>query len=136
MSMLDRLFSQRSMPEVKKPGKAMPIGYRWARAGFGAILAALLLLPHSATAQEPSLQAIFDSMFGSGEINVATDETGTETFTPGVKNSQILVEFAGNAGSNSFGWYPVSDPNQLHTIFSGSGGAGGKGHGTIPEALW
>ena len=36
-----------------------------------------------AIAQEPSLQGIFDNLFGVGAIQVDTEETGTETFTTG-----------------------------------------------------
>ncbi|MGH8897914.1 MAG: Ig-like domain-containing protein [Egibacteraceae bacterium] len=95
----------------------------------------MLLFWASPAAAEPSLQAAFDSIFGPGAINVTTDETGAQTFAPGTNENKIEVEFAGNANSNTFGWYPASDPNQLHTIFTGSDGPGAVEVVTIPEAF-
>ncbi|MGH8886800.1 MAG: Ig-like domain-containing protein, partial [Egibacteraceae bacterium] len=95
----------------------------------------MLLFSASPAAAEPSLQGAFDSIFGPGAINVATDETGAQTFAPGTNENKIEVEFAGNANSNTFGWYPASDPNQLHTIFTGSDGPGAIEVVTIPEAF-
>lgn len=83
-----------------------------------------LLLPVSTAFAEPPLQGIFDGFFGPGVIRVPQDDTGAETFTPGTRRNEILVEFAGNAANNTFGWYPLSNPGQLNTIFGGSDGPG------------
>lgn len=79
-----------------------------------ATVLSVLLIPGTATAQEPSLQQIFDSEYGPGRIRVPADETGQQTFTAGAGEHRIIVEFAGNGPVNTFGWYPVNNPGDLH----------------------
>ena len=54
---------------------------------------------------EPTLQHIFDSL--GYNINVATDETGIETFctSPGQNLATIIIEVAGSSASARSGWY-------------------------------
>ncbi|MCA1684047.1 MAG: DUF4114 domain-containing protein, partial [Actinobacteria bacterium] len=88
------------------------------------VLLSVLQPTSPAMADDPSLQAVFDGRFGTGVIAVPTAETGAETFSPGTRRNEILIEVAGYAGSNTFGWYPLTSPGELHTIFLGSDGPG------------
>ncbi|MCP4673639.1 MAG: hypothetical protein GY857_20315, partial [Desulfobacula sp.] len=76
--------------------------------------------PQNGIDAEKTLQDVFDSL-GYG-INVATDETGIETFCalPGQNIATIIVEYAGSAVSAKSGWYLANDSSVLHQLFSGS----------------
>ncbi|MGB5108033.1 MAG: FlgD immunoglobulin-like domain containing protein [Candidatus Zixiibacteriota bacterium] len=82
------------------------------------------LMNKTALTGEPSLQHIFDSL--GYNINVATDETGIETFctSPGQNLATIVIEVAGSAASARSGWYRSTIPGTLNTIFNPSDGAG------------
>jgi PKD repeat protein len=68
-------------------------------------------------AEEPSLQQWFTD--NTYPINVATDETGIETFAPGRYRVTILAEFALYAPNNTLGWYSL-DTGTFHELFSGA----------------
>ena len=73
---------------------------------------------------EPSLQHIFDSL--GYDIDVATEETGIETFctSPGQNLATIIIEVAGSSASARSGWYRSTLPGTLNTIFVPSNDAG------------
>ena len=76
------------------------------------------------TPTEPTLQEILDSLGYS--INVATDETGLQTFpvTPGATYlARVLARYAGSS-NNPFGWYIANLPESRAQIFSGGDGSG------------
>ncbi len=95
--------------------------------GLSASLAAFAvpLVPNSAApsvinppyAGESSLQSVADNLFGSGHINVATDQSAAGIFqsaTPGATSSipTLLAEFTVNAGTQSFGiWFGTDTTN-------------------------
>ncbi|MBK7093279.1 MAG: T9SS type A sorting domain-containing protein [bacterium] len=79
----------------------------------------MALMNKTALTGEPSLQYIFDSL--GYDINVATDETGMETFctTPGQNLATIVIEVAGSAATARSGWYVANDTTPLYQLFSG-----------------
>lgn len=68
---------------------------------------------------EPTLQSILDGLWGAGVVNAATDQqsAGMWGFTSSVGTSipTMIVEYAGNAGSNVFGIWFGSDTTDLFT---------------------
>lgn len=73
-------------------------------------------MPILALAEEPSLQQWFTN--NSYTTNVATDETGIETFSPGHYRVTISAEIAYYAPNNTFGWYSTTT-GTFHELFSG-----------------
>ncbi len=76
---------------------------------------------------EASLQSAFNSMLGSGAPNAVTacvpDGADAAWSTVGsVGAIDIVLELAGNAQSNTFGLYDLSDPSRRLTIFEGNDG--------------
>ncbi|HKE94531.1 MAG TPA: DUF4114 domain-containing protein [Povalibacter sp.] len=76
---------------------------------------------------EPSLQASVDTLLGTGVINTATgclaDGNDVAWTTLGnIGEIDIVLELAGNAATNSFGIYDLSDPSRRLTVFTGSDG--------------
>ncbi len=86
-----------------------------------------------------SLQAILDRIYGTGQINVATDYLGAKPGDPdpwfwidSQLSSLLITEVAGNAGRNLVGWYeetgsiPVLQNDGVHdgVVFDGPAGAG------------
>jgi hypothetical protein len=74
---------------------------------------------------EPTLQASFDSLLGSGAPNAVNDclDDGNDAAwsTVGTTGSaSILIELAGNARSNAFGVYDLNDPSRRLSIFEGN----------------
>ena len=83
------------------------------------IVTLILLLCRISTpalADEPNLQQWCTS--NSYVINVATDEMGIETFSPGHYRVTLLAEIANYAPSNTFGWYSTITAT-FHELFSG-----------------
>lgn len=77
---------------------------------------------------EPSLQATFNSILGSGAPNatlacVADGADAAWTTVGSVGAIDIVLELAGNAQSNTFGLYDLNDPSRRLTIFEGNDGA-------------
>ena len=69
---------------------------------------------------EASLQSILDGMFGVGVVNAATDQQsagmwGVGSFPP-VISPTLVVEWAGNAGSNTFGIWFGTDTASLTLV--------------------
>lgn len=89
------------------------------------VIATLTLLlstmPTIVLAEEPSLQQWFTS--NSYIANVATDETGIETFSPGHYRVTILAEIAYYAPNNTFGWYSTT-AGTFYELFSGENTTG------------
>lgn len=80
----------------------------------------------------------------SGPVpNVYTDQTVPSSFwsigSTGSSENTIVIEIAGNSGSNTFGIFDPTDPSNTLQLFSGSAGAGwsarlqnnGGGHYTV-----
>ena len=69
---------------------------------------------------------------GPGHIPYWGNNNGSASdfdYTPpsNVKLSfSLRAEFAGNAGSNEFGWYDVGTPSVLNSLFGGTAGSGDK----------
>jgi hypothetical protein len=77
---------------------------------------------------EPSLQGTLDTLVGPGVIDAqascVSDGQDVAWTTVGTVGEVILaVELAGNAATNSFGVYDLSDPSRRLTVFTGSDGA-------------
>lgn len=80
------------------------------------------------TSGEPSLQGTFDGMLDAATVNVQTAclADGADALWNTVNlvgTVDILVELAGNAGSNTFGIYDPGNGNKFR-IFEGNDGAG------------
>ncbi|MCX6831780.1 MAG: hypothetical protein NT028_06525, partial [candidate division Zixibacteria bacterium] len=72
-------------------------------------------------ANELSLQQIFNDL-GYGYINVATQETGIETWCvlPGQNLATMVIEVAGSATTAKSGWYVANNPTPLNQLFDGT----------------
>ncbi len=79
------------------------------------------IMPSIVLADEPSLQEWFTE--NTYVINVATDDSGMETFPAGHYRVTLLAEFAAYAPNNTFGWYSV-DTGVYYEVFSGPDSAG------------
>lgn len=69
---------------------------------------------------EASLQAILNGIFGVGVVNAATDQQATGMWgvasNPPVISPTLVVEWAGNAGSNTFGVWSGTDTSSLTLV--------------------
>src|SRR5262245_15551236 len=79
------------------------------------------------TSGEPSLQGTFNTMLGAGAPSalaacVPDGSDAAWTTVGSVGTIDIVVELAGNAGSNTFGVYDLSDPTRRLTVFEGNDG--------------
>jgi len=74
-------------------------------------------MPIIVLAEEPSLQQWFTD--NTYIINVATNETGIETFSSGHYRVTFLAEIAAYAPNNTFGWYSLTT-GTFHELFSGA----------------
>lgn len=80
---------------------------------------------------EPTLQSVLNGMFGVGVVNANTDQSTAgmwgSAVIPATTIPTMVVEHAGNAGTNKFGiWFGSDSSNLYHvTLFNGSavGGA-------------
>ncbi len=72
---------------------------------------------NAAPGGENSLQQIADSLFGAGDVNVATDQSSAGMFsstTPGFASTipTLVAEFTANSGTQSFGiWFGTNTTN-------------------------
>lgn len=61
-------------------------------------------------------------------VNTSLSSPTGETWTVPADGAegfwQLKVEYAGNAGSNRFGWYDTTTPSTLNEVFAGSAAAG------------
>lgn len=78
---------------------------------------------------EPSLQQSFDSLLGAGQLSASNDclADGTDaqwTTSSLYSGATVVLELAGNAGTNIFGVYDLNNPNNRIDIFQGIDGAG------------
>jgi hypothetical protein len=78
---------------------------------------------------EPSLQQSFNSLLGAGSVNAVADciDNGADAaWTTASVNAgaTIVLELAGNAGSNVFGIYDLNDSSRRVDVFQGIDGAG------------
>lgn len=79
---------------------------------------------------EQTLQSVFDGLSlggggAAGDINVTTQQSTDYSFTStGATTATMIIEIAGNAGSNSFGIYNTFDTSKKALIFTGSASAG------------
>lgn len=78
---------------------------------------------------EPTLQQSFDTLLGPGQLSAANDclaEGVDAAWTTSARNSgaTVVLELAGNAGSNIFGVYDLNNPGNRVEIFQGIDGAG------------
>jgi len=73
-------------------------------------------MPNIVLAEELSLQQWFTN--NNYITNVATDETGIETFNPGNYNATLLAEMGHYAPFNTLGWYSATT-GTFHQLFSG-----------------
>jgi hypothetical protein len=84
------------------------------------------------SSSEPALQTSFDTLLGSGVLNAANDclAEGSEAQweTPNLAGATILLELAGNAGTNTFGVYNVDNPSEYRSVFAGSASAGSNAY--------
>lgn len=114
----------------------MPEKKNWVSA---AIVASLALGANQAHAQctfgtssEPSLQTSFDTLLGNGVLSAANDciaeGSDAQWETPNLAGATILLELAGNAGSNTFGVYNLDNPADYRTVFTGSANAGSNAY--------
>jgi hypothetical protein len=76
---------------------------------------------------EPSLQSALNTMLGAGAPNtsvacVADGADAAWTAVGSIGAIDIVLELAGNAGSNTFGLYDLNDPSRRLTIFEGNDG--------------
>lgn len=106
-----------------------------ARAAIGATLAIAAAQANAACtfggSSEPSLQGTVDGWLGTGVMNVGSDcvADGSDTAwtTLGtVGEIDILVELAGNAGTNVFGIYDLENPNNRIVVFEGNDSSGAE----------
>ncbi|MDY6949385.1 MAG: DUF4114 domain-containing protein [Pseudomonadota bacterium] len=80
---------------------------------------------------EPSLQGSFDTMLGANTLsaaNACVDDGSDAAWTTvgSVGQIDIVLELAGNAGTNSFGVYDLNDPNARLSVFDGADTAGSQ----------
>jgi Domain of unknown function (DUF4114)/PEP-CTERM motif len=76
---------------------------------------------------EPSLQSALNGWLGAGAVNAQSGclaDTTESAWTTTTGGATILLELAGNASTNSFGLYDLSNPANRLSIFSGSDTAG------------
>jgi hypothetical protein len=68
---------------------------------------------------EPTLQSVLDGMWGPGAVDAANDQQSAGMWgfssVPGSSIPTMVVEYAGNAGSNVFGIWFGSDTNSILT---------------------
>jgi len=81
----------------------------------------LISMPNIVLAEEPSLEQWFTN--NSYITNVATDETGIETFSPGHYSVTLLAEWGHYAPNNTFGWYSTTT-GSFNELFSGENTTG------------
>jgi hypothetical protein len=86
-----------------------------------AALLGLMILPLTsvANAQDPTLQEIFDDYFGTDIVN-ASQDTGMRTFPAGTWTFTVIANYTNF--DDSFSWYPLDDPSQLHTLITNNAG--------------
>jgi hypothetical protein len=69
---------------------------------------------------EASLQSILDGIFGAGVVNAATNQQAVGMWgvasNPPVISPTLVVEWAGNAGSNTFGIWSGTDTSSLTLV--------------------
>ncbi len=81
---------------------------------------------------ETNLQQVLNGITagGTSSVNVLTDQQVPDEVwslnASGGAMSQVIIEIAGYANSNSFGVYDVAAPGKQVTLFSGAQGAGSK----------
>lgn len=78
---------------------------------------------------EPSLQGSFNSMLGANTLSATTaclDDGNDAAWTTvgSIGQIDILLELAGNASTNVFGVYDLSNPNARLSVFDGADSAG------------
>lgn len=79
---------------------------------------------------EQTLQSVFDGLStagggAAGDINVSTQQSVYSAFTnSSAVSATMIIEVAGNAGSNGFGIYNINDTSKKALIFQGSAAAG------------
>lgn len=103
--------------------------------------AALLMASASAMAtvvnqfgSEPNLQQVLNSITegGTSNVNAFTDfinDPGDAYWTTGgtgISSATMIIEIAGNAGTNSFGIYDSSNASNQAVLFGGGASAGSK----------
>ncbi len=90
--------------------------------------------PHVASA-ELTLQGVLDGITvgGASSVNASSDmlEDGKDSnwyfpLAPQDGSATIVIELAGNAGSNTFGLYDINNKNDKVNIFNGDAAAGAK----------
>jgi hypothetical protein len=124
----------------------MPDNKHWLRA---AIVGALALGANQVQAactfgasSEPTLQDSFDSLLGPGVLSAAADciaeGSDAQWTTPNLAGATILLELAGNAGTNTFGVYNLDNPASQHTVFTGGASAGSDAYLSLfqDEGSW
>ena len=80
------------------------------------------------------------SSLGPGPLPFYANSNGTAVTnfyfsnTSGSSTAAMLIEIAGNAGINIFGWYNIANPSQQGIIFQGNAAAGASMPFTIPVA--
>lgn len=75
----------------------------------------------------PSLQTTFTNI--GSTLNVATDQEVWAYFTgqaAGISAAQMIIEVAGNAGTNEYGIFKLGDLTKTATVFDGTDAAGTK----------
>ena len=84
--------------------------------------------------------AFSGSTLGPGPLPFYSNSNGSAvtsfhfTNTAGSSTAAMLIEIAGNAGINMFGWYDITNPSVSGIIFTGSAAAGAVMPITIPVA--
>jgi hypothetical protein len=76
---------------------------------------------------EPSLQTSFNGWLGAGAVNTQTGciaDGNDSQWATSTGGATILLELAGNANTNTFGIYDLSNPANRLTIFAGGDSAG------------
>src|SRR5262249_14278658 len=88
--------------------------------------------PINLSGGEENLQQILDGITfgGHSSVNVQADQAAPDQLwslgATGGAMSQIIIEIAGNAYSNSFGVYDAANPASKVTLFQGPYGAGAQ----------
>jgi hypothetical protein len=82
----------------------------------------------SAGGHEQSLQSVFDTMLGAGQLSAENDCIANDQSwsTPQQLSATIVVELSRIARKNEFGIYDASDPSNRIQLFAGRDGAAAK----------
>jgi hypothetical protein len=88
--------------------------------------------PINLSGGEENLQQVLDGITAGGHssVDVINDQAAPDQLwalgASGGAMSQIIIEIAGNASSNSFGVYDAANPSSRVTMFTGPYGAGAQ----------